>query len=635
MPFATTDSQERDYRSGTLRDTRAFARLSHFIWVFQEPLKIENVDLGRLENELCGLPSEAEEESKAPILIQAIKRSLRILTGNRNIEERKIDTYISRAWDKYMEPCGKRLPPDYEKLGLFGLGAGDRTHIALDTCELVFCRPDNLRSIGTVASKLAEDPVQWRTEPLGIDSLGRKYYLLCESRLYRETPKHIADLLLGSPEKSDGTVDEEQQVPEQAVEQDHQVDEASRRRRSTRLVASAKEADEKKKKAAAAAAAEESDLPAPSMEDLEFADPAQHRMREEDGDLWELVCSNAREWSEYPKAFCRSRKKNEKALYKKLMEAATPIIQRLNSAARHQQKQEALAQRKRSSRIALRRLLHDEAEAEARVYNGSYSSGYSSGMDGDYVPGTRRSKRLRSTQPDGASAAPGQRIVEGRDVRARRREEARRAALDSTEAATAVRQVAEAVVTADSSQQSEGYGAAAESEVKREEAGVLNDEESEYESEGQSDAAGGGGDEWMFSCSCGKTGHNYDDGRTMTACEKCSVWRHLGCALRAEAQRIGENIHEDDWESMHYVCPNCRRANEREAMPSALAQGKRKTKAAGGHHTHSSSIGQQTYTTGPQFVYGTMMEAEDAGLQMTIRLSEQERQICEVLEDVV
>ncbi|KAJ2390239.1 hypothetical protein GGI23_005662, partial [Coemansia sp. RSA 2559] len=261
--------------------------------------------------------------------------------------------------------------------------------------------------------------------------------------------------------------------------------------------------------------------------------------------------------------------KNEKALYKKLMEVAAPIIQRLNSAARHQQKQEALAQRKRSSRIALRRLLHDEAEAEARVYNGSYSSGYSSGMDGDYVPGTRRSKRLRSTQPDGVSAAPGQRIVEGRDVRARRREEARRAALDSTEAASAVRQVAEAAVTADSSQQSEGYGAAVESEVKREEAGVLNDEESEYESEGQSDAAGGGGDEWMFSCSCGKTGHNYDDGRTMTACEKCSVWRHLGCALRAEALRIGESIHEDDWESMHYVCPNCRRANEREAMPSA------------------------------------------------------------------
>ncbi|KAJ1801196.1 hypothetical protein LPJ59_000495 [Coemansia sp. RSA 2399] len=578
MPFATTDSQERDYRPGTLRDTRAFARLSHFIWVFQEPLKIEDVDLGRLENELCDLPSEADEESNAPILMQAIKRSLRILTGNRNIEEKKMDTHISRAWDKYMEPCGKRLPPDYEQLGLFGLGAGDRTHIALDTCELVFCRPDNLRSIGTVASKLAEDPVQWRTEPLGTDSLGRKYYLLCESRLYRETPKLIADLLLGLPEKGDETVDEEQQVPEQP-------EEASRRRRSTRLVASAKEADEKKKKAAAAeeaeAASEESDLPVPSMEDLEFADPAQHRMREDDGDLWELVCSSVREWNEYPKVFCRSRKKNEKALYKTLMEVATPIVQKLNSAARLQQKQEALAQRKRSSRIALRRLLHDEAEVEARVYNGSYSSGYSSSMDGDYVPGTRRSKRLRSTQPDGLSAAPGQRIVEGRDVRAQRREEARRAALDSTEAANAVRQVAEVaevVVMVDSSRQSEGYGAAVESDVKKEEASVLNDDESEYESEGQSDAAGdgdgdggggGGGDEWMFNCSCGKTGHNYDDGRTMTACEKCSVWRHLGCALRAEAQRIGENIHEDDWESMHYVCPNCRHANEREAMPSA------------------------------------------------------------------
>ncbi|KAJ1770177.1 hypothetical protein LPJ74_003400 [Coemansia sp. RSA 1843] len=590
MPFATTGRQQSPYRVGTLRDTRAFARLSQFIWLFQEPLKIEDVDFGRLESELCDLlPSEPDEQLKPPILMQAIKRSLRILTGNRNMEDKKMDAYIARAWDKYMGPYGKTLPMDYENLGLFGLGAGDRTRIALDTCELIFCRPDNLRSIGAVATKLAEDPVQWRMEPLGVDNLGRKYYLLCESRLYRETPKSIADLLLGEHEKDDDVVDEEQQVPEQAAEEDHQPEDGSGRRRSTRLVASAKEADKKKRKAAAAAAAAEEannyTLPVPSAEDIEFADPPQHRMREDDGDLWELVCSSAKEWSEYPKVFCRSRKKNESALYRMLTEAAPPIVQKLNSAARRRQTQEAMLQRKRSSRIALRKLLHDEAEAEAHVYNGSYSSGYSSSMDGDYVPGSRRSKRLRSARLDGlagpgtaaaASAlAPGQRIVESRNVRAQRREEARKAALDSSEAEKAVRQVAEVAAMTDGSQlsEAEGYRATVYDDPKEEEEKEEGEfsgpsgEETEHEAEDQNDG-NGGGDDWMFSCSCGKTGHNYDDGRTMTACEKCSVWRHLGCALRAEAQRIGEDIHEDDWESMHYVCPNCRNVGERETAVS-------------------------------------------------------------------
>ncbi|KAJ2684680.1 hypothetical protein GGH99_003974 [Coemansia sp. RSA 1285] len=598
MPLATTSgSQQNHYRPGTLRDTRAFAQLSQFIWLFQEPLKIENVDLDRLESELCNVPSEREEESETPILMQAIKRSLRILTGNRSMEDRKMDGYIARVWEKYMVPYGRSLPPDYGDLGLFGLGAGDRTRIALDTCELVFCRPDNLRSIGTVASKLAEDPVQWRTEPLGVDSLGRKYYLVCETNLYRETPKLIVDVLLGEASEED-SADEEQQVPEQEPEPEpekERVDEISGRRRSTRLVVAAKAADEKKKRETAKAenkhALEDTGLALPSAEDIEFADPPQHRMREDDGDMWELVCSSVREWTEYPKVFCRSRKKNERALYKTLADIGPSIVQRLSSAARRRQTREAMLHRKRSSRIALRQLLHDEAEAEAeaeaRVYNGSgsYSSEYSSGIDGSYVPGARRSKRLRSTRAgslaDGGSdalLAPTQRPSASRDARAQRRDEARKAAIDSAEAEKAVRKVAEiAAANNDGSQPDESYREAVDENSNAGGGEIAGSED--RESESVSDASDGGNvyedrdaDEWMFNCSCGKMGHNYDDGRAMTACEQCSVWRHLGCALRAEAQRIGADIDEDDWESMRYVCPSCRRAGEREAAASAASK---------------------------------------------------------------
>ncbi|KAJ2667641.1 hypothetical protein GGI25_006541, partial [Coemansia spiralis] len=331
----------------------------------------------------------------------AIKRSLRILTGNRSMDDSKMDGYIARAWERYMEPCGRMLPSSFSELGLFGLGAGDRTRIALDTCELVFCRPDNLRSIGSVAQSLAQDPVKWRTEPLGVDNLGRRYYLLCETRLYRETPKHIADLILGKAEKKDPPA-EEQKVPEQASSSDDSTD-ASKRRRSTRLVAAAKAASKKQAARQSHAAGAFSTEKLLSAEDIEFADPPQHRMREDDGDLWELVCCSASEWSEFPKAFCRSRGKNERALHRALTEMAPLIVQRLNAAQRQRQRQEAVSHRKRSSRIALRRLLHEEAEAEMEAHNGhygkSYSSDYSS-MDGDYMSGVRRSKRLRSVRSE-------------------------------------------------------------------------------------------------------------------------------------------------------------------------------------------------------------------------------------------
>ncbi|KAJ2583791.1 hypothetical protein EV177_010135, partial [Coemansia sp. RSA 1804] len=174
--------------------------------------------------------------------------------------------------------------------------------------------------------------------------------------------------------------------------------------------------------------------------------------------------------------------------------------------------------RKRSSRIALRQLLHDEAEAEAetRVYNGSgsYSSEYSSGIDGSYVPGARRSKRLRSTRvgslADGGSdalRAPTQRPSASRDARAQRRDEARKAAIDSAEAEKAVRRVAEiAAANNEGSQPDESYREAVDENSNAGGGEIAGSEDKESESE--SDASDGGNgyedrdaDEWMFNCS--------------------------------------------------------------------------------------------------------------------------------------
>ncbi|KAJ2823507.1 hypothetical protein GGI24_003663, partial [Coemansia furcata] len=127
-----------------------------------------------------------------------------------------------------------------------------------------------------------------------------------------------------------------------------------------------------------------------------------------------------------------------------------------------------------------------------------------------------------------------------RDVRAQRREQARLAALDHDEAEQAIRNVDEL----------EQPPTSAETLTR---SSPETDLPHQLSGEGQMDD-----EDWMFNCSCGKVGLNYDDGRAMTACEKCAVWRHLGCALRAEAQRIGRTIEEDDWDSVYYICPECR-----------------------------------------------------------------------------
>ncbi|KAI8322210.1 hypothetical protein GQ54DRAFT_157567 [Martensiomyces pterosporus] len=537
MPLATPKA--RQLRSGGLRDTRNFARLSHFLHLFHTALNVETFEIERLEAELCQV-----DDSSSPLIRQVAKRALRTLTGNRNIDENRLEHYIARAWERYYADAGSQahaLPESFEELGLFGIGVGDRVRVVLETCELVFCRPDNFRSIGCVARM---DPQMWRVAPLGVDDLNRTYWLLCDSRLYRETPKQIADLLLAD---DGGGGDEQAQHETEKKSSDWgkkgenadagpksldspESNGGTLRRRSTRISAQTAAAAAAQAEAQAKAAAARPRSSLPSREMIEFADPPRHRMREECGDLWEILCVTADEWDAFPQVFSRSKSKSERSLYKALATAAPGIVGTLHAAARRRQMQAAVAHRKRSSRIAMKELYHQEElhkQVEQRRQLDEQQA---------LAEGRRASKRLRS-QRDGETAASDavppvdshDALVKNRNIRAQRREKARRQAMESAAVAKSLSEIA--------------GKASGLRESTADAAGAEEDQEEE--------------DDWMFSCSCGKSGHNYDDGRAMTACEECGVWRHLGCALRGEAQRVGREIDEDDWESIRYVCPQC------------------------------------------------------------------------------
>ncbi|KAJ1733778.1 hypothetical protein LPJ61_001395 [Coemansia biformis] len=405
MPLATGGPPQRAAR---LRDTRAFAQLSQFLHVFHEALGVERVDLEWLEAELGSSGDDAGD-----LAAQVLAGALRVSMGRRPAEGEMV-AQVARAWARY---GAGDLPHGFREQGFGALGAGERVRVVLETCELVLQHAERLEPAG--------DAAQWRVAQAGRDDLGRAYWVLCGTRLYRQTPALVADQLEG--------------------------------RRARRGAAIAQSL-------------------------LDAAHPPLHRMREADGELWELLCADEHEWRDVAAIVGGAQTRHGRALAAALTRAA--------SAAAHtlvrERRREPPAPRKRSSRIA-----------------------------------TREQEQLKKGTPDVASKAeapsPPPSLAHSRDSRAQHREQARIAALDR---AALDRAVLDSAVP--------------------DSAGQL------------------GEDDWMFACLCGARGQNYDDGRAMTACERCNVWQHLGCALRAEARRTNEPIDEDDWESVRYICPTCR-----------------------------------------------------------------------------
>lgn len=67
---------------------------------------------------------------------------------------------------------------------------------------------------------------------------------------------------------------------------------------------------------------------------------------------------------------------------------------------------------------------------------------------------------------------------------------------------------------------------------------------------------------WMFSCACGVTGQNLDDGQPMVACEGCNEWQHISCA-QVQALRRGEQPWRDERDE--FICERCHSKGVRES----------------------------------------------------------------------
>ncbi|KAG8954269.1 hypothetical protein FRC04_000494 [Tulasnella sp. 424] len=80
---------------------------------------------------------------------------------------------------------------------------------------------------------------------------------------------------------------------------------------------------------------------------------------------------------------------------------------------------------------------------------------------------------------------------------------------------------------------------------------------------------------WELACEiCGKKGWNIDDGKVITACERCAKWQHTECHDKADDQA---GRPRRDWSKVEFLCKSCQKRKPRK---SAAEGNKAKAKPA-------------------------------------------------------
>ncbi|ANB14185.1 hypothetical protein AWJ20_5144 [Sugiyamaella lignohabitans] len=95
-------------------------------------------------------------------------------------------------------------------------------------------------------------------------------------------------------------------------------------------------------------------------------------------------------------------------------------------------------------------------------------------------------------------------------------------------------------------------------------------------------------DSWVFDCTCGVYGENYDDGTLSVACERCNTWMHVACLPQEERESVLKSISEKEEQE-----ENKQRKAEAEAAAAAAAAA-----ASTATETEAGIDGEATNATG-------------------------------------
>ncbi|KAJ9125086.1 hypothetical protein QFC22_000039 [Naganishia vaughanmartiniae] len=285
-----------------------------------------------------------------------------------------------------------------------------------------------------------------------------------------------------------------------------------------------------------------------AQEEEEYHDPKDEVMaiirkaREVDPLEWKLVCSSRFEWEMFPKQFEQSKNPDEKAFYKHLVNNVLPGVQ---LAYRDKEirwaKEEAVRNRKRSSRLVVKELERDaqrKAEESSRLLEERMQrvrdeEARVQAEDADRINKEKeREDRLRERE---------ERIRE-REERVRYRELEDIMAKERAERDREVRvQRRELGVNGSVSRQGSQRLSGPPSKAQR-----ASDTQDQASSE-----------TWEVACEiCHRQGWNIDEDRPIVACERCERWQHIDCHNRFD-RKHGRPVRQ--WASIDFYCSDCSR----------------------------------------------------------------------------
>ena len=260
-------------------------------------------------------------------------------------------------------------------------------------------------------------------------------------------------------------------------------------------------------------------------------EPIQPQVEQDEKPEWiefETLAVTRQEWEWMSNRFAKSRHPDEKALHKLLKDTVLPkVIADLDEADKQKAHELAMANRKRSSRIALKESEREEKERDriARQKMEEKMAAIQAEED----------EKVRKEQEEANMIRIREERLHEREARlmAREREAEERVQreIDEKEERERLRELRK---------------------LKREQiianGGQPPDDDQDLDTKDD--------DSWELDCEvCGRNGINLDDTDEIVCCEQCGKWQHTEC-WNAFDRKIGRS--KRDWENEDFYCSNCR-----------------------------------------------------------------------------
>ncbi|ORZ16229.1 hypothetical protein BCR42DRAFT_451200 [Absidia repens] len=564
--------ENNDMTLSSLRNDRTFATTSQFFHTFQAAFRPWPNYAESQWSSILQRPQSTQDDyvfstedlegmlldtSRRYQLEELIIRMLRLLTRNRFVSTTTWQEYFSREWDRrepddanpfYITEKGPSKATtimnnqdtvtqnetsanksDDGSRSFFDLSTKSRLTLLNTLCEWQLDDPERLRE----HMNSEEDATQWRVDPIGYDTKGNTFWLFDDNRLYKEAaPLNKKKAMNRKKKKS---------IP-QSTRQNL--------RRSTRTITTvASEHDENLEE-------EEED--------------------EEEWTPWKLVCMTVDEWQQFPQKYGKSKHIQDQQFHQLLIDDVLPkVIPVIEEHEKNRKKQEALAYRKRSSRILVRELealehhqavSNDLSSPEKTLSRSEQRRLQKEADEKERQVKAREERILERERKLFAKAQAEERAAEKARLDRERRLQRRHgdAPIDNdmdgneyliVDQESSPQQDFKIILTvADPKKKSTSKSKKkVTKEVKKKKA--ADDHTLGKRKRGRKPKVRLQEDDesWIFNCTCGVFGRNIDDGTPMIACERCNEWQHIAC-LRQSGQ---VDTRLKSFDDLTFICRRC------------------------------------------------------------------------------